>query len=249
MSIDSPIPSHPVEVIHIHTDVDARLVARPNRFIAIAEIEKDGSKEEVMVHVHDPGRLTDILYPGNRILLRKANDPKRKTGWDLIAGRLADEWILINSAFHGQISRWAIEHAGICLFKDIDSILPEQRYGNSRIDHLIVKNGMKIWTEVKGCTLADKGIASFPDAPTTRGKRHVEELMHALTENHEAALLILIFRPEAICFTANEGIDPEFARTFYSAIKAGVNVFPLRFSFDGKVVYYHGQLPICGIKQ
>ncbi|WMW22874.1 DNA/RNA nuclease SfsA [Methanolobus mangrovi] len=239
----SSIPSK--KVLQIPTDTEGILIERPNRFLAIVEIEENGTKKQEKVHVHDPGRLIDVFYPGNRVLLRKANNPKRKTGWDMIAGRISDNWILINSAFHRQISGWVIENGVVDFFSNADSILPEQKYGDSRLDYLILKEGKSIWVEVKGCTLAEGRVASFPDAPTTRGKRHLEELIKARTEGYEAAVLILVLRPEAECFTANGLIDPAFAETFKKALEAGVKVFPLLFSFEDGVICYHSQLPLC----
>ena len=236
--------SHP-KVLKIHTDTEGTFIERPNRFLAIVEIDDNGIKTQEKVHVHDPGRLLDILYPGNRVLLRKASNPNRKTGWDMIAGRSADNWILINSAFHRQISGWVIENGVVDLFSNADSILPEQKYGDSRLDYLILKDGKSTWVEVKGCTLADGRVASFPDAPTTRGKRHLEELIKARSEGHDAAVIILVLRPEAECFTANGMIDPAFADTFEKALEAGVKVFPLQFSFEDGNVCYHSQLPLC----
>ncbi len=234
------------KVCDIRTDSEGILIERPNRFLAIVDIiDHKGVKRRDKVHVHDPGRLRDVLYPGNRVLLRKAFNPKRKTGWDMIAGKIGNEWILINSSFHRQISDWVIENAVVDLFCDQDHVLPEQKYGDSRLDYLLVKDGRSIWIEVKGCTLADKGIASFPDAPTTRGKRHLDELVKAKTEGHEAVMLILVFRPEAKCFTANGLIDPRFADTFEHSIASGVRVFPLLFSFEEGALYYHRQLPLC----
>lgn len=233
------------KVLSIQTDVEGILVERSNRFLAIVEIEDGDTKRQEKVHVHDPGRLLDILYPGNRVLLRKASNPKRKTGWDMIAGKSGDNWILINSAFHRQISGWIIENDIIDLFSNVDAVLPEQKYGESRLDYLLVKGNKDIWIEVKGCTLAEGRISSFPDAPTTRGKRHLDELIKARSEGHEAAILILIFRPEAECFTANGIIDPDFAQTFEKALEAGVKAFPLQFSFEDNTVIYHSQLPLC----
>jgi sugar fermentation stimulation protein len=246
MTPKKPSSSKPNQkVLQIHADTEGTLIARPNRFLAIVEIEENGIKSHEKVHVHDPGRLIDVLNPGNRVLLRKADNPKRKTGWDMIAGRISDNWILINSAFHRQISGWVIENGIVDFFSNADSILPEQKYGDSRLDYLIMKEGRSIWVEVKGCTLAEGRVASFPDAPTTRGKRHLEELIKARSEGHEAVVLILVLRPEAECFTANGIIDPAFAETFKKAMDAGVRVFPLLFSFEDGMICYHSQLPLC----
>ncbi|WP_407356460.1 DNA/RNA nuclease SfsA [Methanolobus sp. WCC5] len=239
-------------VLHICTDIEGKVIERPNRFLAIVELELDGVRKHEKVHVHDPGRLTDLIYPGNRVLLRKADSTKsknkgkiRKTGWDMIAARFAEDWILVNSAFHREISGWAIENGIIGFLSNADSILPEQKYGTSRLDYLLEKQGRKIWIEVKGCTLAEDGVATFPDAPTTRGKRHLEELMHVVDQGDEAAVIMLIFRPQAKCFTPNRKIDPDFSETMLKASEKGVRIFPLQFSFKENNIYYVSEIPLC----
>ncbi|WP_406657442.1 DNA/RNA nuclease SfsA [Methanolobus sp. ZRKC2] len=232
------------EVIKIETDAEGVVVERPNRFLCIVDIAKPESLKAEMVHVHDPGRLEDILYPGNRVLLKRADGKKRKTRWDLIAGNVRDEWILVNSAWHRKISEWVIENKVIPFLNDVDLILPEQKYGDSRLDFLLMKREQSIWMEVKGCTFAQDGIALFPDAPTTRGKRHLEELIKARNEGHEAVVMILVLRRDAECFAPNDKIDPDFAITFKKAIDTGVKVFPLQLFFENNTVYFHSILPI-----
>ncbi len=244
------------EIMQIHTDAEGTLIERANRFLAIVEIEENGIKKQEKAHVHDPGRLIDILYPGNRLLLRKASNPNRKTGWDVIAGRIGDEWILINSAFHRLISQWVLENRVIDELKDIDNIIPEQKFGDSRLDFLLETNGVaeegnekeqvkSTWVEVKGCTLAKNNVAIFPDAPTTRGKRHLEELMHAVDEGNDAAIIILILRSDASCFSPNWNIDIDFTKTMIKAVEKGVMIFPLQFIFENNSIYYISEIPLC----
>lgn len=232
------------DVIKIETDAEGVVVERQNRFLCIVNITKPEYLEAEMVHVHDPGRLEDILYPGNRVLIRRAKGGKRKTRWDLIAGDVRGEWVLVNSAWHRRISEWVIENRIIPFFTGIDTILPEQKYGDSRLDFLLKEKERSIWVEVKGCTLAQDGIALFPDAPTTRGRRHLEELIKARNEGHEAAVMILVLRQDAQCFSPNKEIDPDFTLTFRKAVDAGVKVFPLRFSFEENTIRFHSLLPV-----
>jgi sugar fermentation stimulation protein A len=233
------------KVLQIHTDTEGTLIERPNRFLAIVEIEEDGIKRQEKAHVHDPGRLIDVLYPGNKLLLRKADNPNRKTGWDVIAGRIGDEWVLINSAFHRRISQWVLENGIIDELKNVDRIIPEQKFGDSRLDFLLEKNGTRIWVEVKGCTLAEGNVAVFPDAPTTRGKRHLEELIRAVDEGNKAAIIILVLRSEAECFTPNWDIDPAFSETMIRATERCVMVFPLKFVFENNSICYLSRIPLC----
>jgi len=207
-------------------------------------VQEEGAK----VHVHDPGRLKELIYPGSEVLVRKASDPDRKTGWDLLAARYEREWILINSAFHRRIMDIVLGMDDISPFGKLVSSRPEVRYGASRMDYLLEpeEGGNRVLVETKGCTLTIDGEALFPDAPTTRGKRHVEELMSALDEGYRSAIVVLCFRPDSLCFRPKEDTDPDFSRTFYQAREKGVEVYPLLFRFTGEWVEYIGPIPVCG---
>jgi sugar fermentation stimulation protein A len=225
------------------------LLSRPNRFLGVVDITScSGSPSEIReekVHIHDPGRLEDLLYPGNVLLLKKASNPKRKTCWDVIAAKADDGWILINSAFHRRIAEWAIRKEVSPFLEGLDSVAPEQKFGDSRLDFLLRKGETKTWVEVKGCTLINGNKAIFPDAPTLRGKRHIEELIKAVRGGDEALLLVLVFRPDARCFAPNEVIDPDLADVFREAVEEGVKVCPLVFSYEGQEIIYRDLLPLC----
>jgi len=118
--------------------------------------------------------------------------------------------------------------------------------GHSRLDFVLTDNrGTEIGVEVKGCTLAVDGVALFPDAPTERGRRHLEVLMDMKASGKSAALIVLIFRHDARCFRPNELTDPKFAETFHRAVSKGVDVFPVVFRYDGERVYFLGGIPVC----
>ncbi len=232
-----------MDVLDIGWDVEAVLVERPNRFLAIVNIPSEGLKE-VPVHVHDPGRLEDIIYPGNHLLLKRASNPKRKTGWDVIAGLIGEKWVLINSAYHRKVAEWIFSQPEISPLGKIDSLAAEKKLGESRIDFLAGKNGENWWIETKGCTLAVNDMALFPDAPTIRGKRHLEELGKAIDNGDRSAVFILIFREEADCFSPNEQIDPAFYNTFYEVVEKGVEVYPFVFGFDNGFIRYKKKIPV-----
>ncbi len=236
-------------VLDIPLDAEGILVSRPNRFLGIVDIVQPmGSKTE-KVHIHDPGRLTDILYPGNQVLLRKASGRNRKTEWDLIAGKAGDDFVLTHSGYHRQISMWVLENKIIESLENTEKILLEQAFGDSRLDYLLEEAGHRTWIEVKGCTLAENGRAMFPDAPTARGKRHVEELIKAVQAGDKAMMMVLVFRQDAQCFTAHEKIDPYFSDAFKHALKEGVTVHPLSFAFVKNdtfgTIYFLRELSLC----
>ncbi len=231
-----------IPVFDLTYDVSGTFIKRDNRFLATVDIGKRG---RVKVHVRDPGRLEEILYRGNQVLLSEANNPNRKTEWDLIAGRVENMWILINSGFHRRIARWILNNSDVNPFTIDEGWQAEKKLGESRIDFLNENDGKKFWVEVKGCTLAKNNIALFPDAPTTRGTKHLNELTDAVKKGDKAGLMILVFRSDAKCFLPHTRRDPAFTDAFWEAVDAGVKVYPLRFRYDSRTLYYEREIPIC----
>lgn len=228
----------------ITPDSEATFKSRENRFLGKVEIVENSSIEDV--HIRDPGRLEEILYPGNKVLLEKVENDNRKTKWTLLAGKVRGDWIFVNSGYHRDISENILDDPSLSPFGKLDDYEAEIKLRKSRIDFLLNKNGKDIWLEVKGCTLAKERIALFPDAPTERGRKHVKELVNKIDEkNTSGAILFLIFRPEAECFKPYKEKDPKFTNTFKEAIKNGLDVYPVKLEYDGKTVYYRGKIPLC----
>lgn len=249
-------------ILDIPWDREGTFISRPNRFLGIVELEcekgnetgeqekKIGSlteKKQVKVHIHDPGRLRELLYPGNRVLVKFAPGRKRKTEWSLVAARWDDDWILVNSGFHSKIAREILENDSLSPLGTIGDIRSEVKLGHSRIDFMAQQGDGKqireLAIEVKGCTLTENGIALFPDAPTERGRRHLETLIEFSREGN-AALLILVFRKESRYFAPNRITDPDFARVFYQAREKGVQIHPVVLSYDDEMIWFIGEIPI-----
>ncbi len=220
-------------------------VERPNRFLVHFKTNLT-DKNVKMAHLRDPGRLKELLFPDVLLLIRKANNPNRKTGYDVIAVFHENQWILINSGFHSDIAAEIIE-AG--LIKDIGDYSIQRRefsYGNSRIDFLLEDNhANQMLLEVKGCTLVENGLAKFPDAPTIRGRKHLNELSDSKHEGFEAAVLFLIIRNDAIEFTPNNSMDPDFAASLKNADENGVKI--IAYSFEN--IYSNNTLEIRPFKK
>jgi sugar fermentation stimulation protein A len=236
------------KVMDINYDKVAILRSRPNRFLGIVDLVSPGKEKgkNVKVHIQDPGRLKELLYPDNKILIKRMYGEKRKTSWDVIAANFKGEWVLINSGFHRAISEWVINSDKVNPFGKIKEVFPEKKFGNSRFDFLLIKPGKKkMWVEVKGCTLAESGVAKFPDAPTTRGRKHLDELRVAKKKGDSAGVLILVFRKDAKCFTPHEKTDPEFAQAFRDAIDAGVKAHILKFKLKDSSLYFLNEIPVC----
>jgi sugar fermentation stimulation protein A len=213
---------------------EGRFLSRPNRFVALTDLE--GS--EIRVHVADTGRLEEILTPGRPLLILR-NRPGMKTDATLIAAKMEEGWILINTRLHPMIARKAIE-LGVLGFTP-ESVRNEVRYGKSRFDYRVDD----AFVELKGCSLVIDETCLFPNAPTTRGVRHLRELMSARAEGHRAFVLIMGLRP-CRCFMPHPERDPEFRETFYKALNRGVAYRGFRVGIDEDFrVVYRGELPLC----
>ena len=198
---------------------EGRFIDRPNRFIAHVEI--NGQVETV--HVKNTGRCRELLIPGTQVFLEKSSNPARKTAYDLICVNKKGRG-LIN--MDSQIpNKAALEwvKAGH-LFPEKVQVTPEKTYGNSRFDIYVESEQRKAFVEVKGVTLEDHNIARFPDAPTERGVKHVEELIRCMKDGYEAYLLFVIQMKGITLFEPNWNTHPAFGEVLQRAQKAGVNL-------------------------
>lgn len=227
-------------ILKIEGDVEGTFIERPNRFISLVRI----NEHEEYAHVHDPGRLRELLYPGNKVLLKKYVGGKRKTKWEVLAAKKGSRWVFVNSKFHREISERILRDEKLSPIGMVEELLPEVKVGNSRIDFLAIKNGKKVWVEIKGCTLEKNGVALFPDAPTERGRRHVEELLNMKNNGDNAALIFLVF-VNASCFRANQETDEKFSHSLRKAMKSGVSVYPLLLNYDGKEITFEKIIQLC----
>lgn len=199
-------------------------LGRPNRFTVM--VDKDG--HSFKAHLRDPGRLEDLLKPGTKLLLKPALAMRnRKTRFDVIAAFKDDEWVLINSGLHNSIAMEIIVSGFIEELKGYEVIKREYSFERSRLDFLLSRGDEKMLLEVKGCTLLIGDRALFPDAPTIRGKRHLEELIKAMDIGFKSSILFLIFRRKAKIFSPNYNIDPEFAETLKRSAEKGVIIIPV----------------------
>jgi len=238
----------PVFLFELPWDAQSTLLSRPNRFLALVDITDPNGTiiPGEKVHVHDPGRLRELLYPGNRVLLKRADSAKRKTKWDLIAARCGEEWVPVHSGYHRRIAETILANPEINPFGELKKVKAEVKMGHSRLDFLLTReDDSRLVVEVKGCTLTIDGVALFPDAPTERGRRHLETLMEVRERGLDAAVLILVFRSDSKCFSPNQGTDPKFATTFWKAMEAGVEVHPLVLGYDGKTLSFLKRIPVC----
>ncbi len=198
--------------------VEGRFLERPNRFIAKVEI---GDSTE-RVHVKNTGRCRELLLPGAGVFLEKSHSPKRSTAYDLVAVRKGDRIINMDSqAPNRAVGEWLREGT---LFPGTKLVQPEKTYGNSRFDFYIETEDDRIFLEVKGVTLEEEGVVRFPDAPSDRAVKHVQELMQARRAGYRAVVLFVVQMEGVRFFTPNRDTHPEFADALCRAAEEGVEV-------------------------
>lgn len=195
-----------------------RFLNRPNRFIA--HIEIDG-KEEV-VHVKNTGRCQELLTPYATVYVQKAENPERKTQWDLIAVEKNHRMINMDSQITNYVVKEWIEQGN--LFENVSLIKSEVTYGNSRVDLYVEADGKKIFIEVKGVTLEMEDVVKFPDAPSERAVKHVEELAKAVKEGYESYIFFVVQMKGVNYFTPNKVTHQAFADALLRARDEGVHV-------------------------
>lgn len=196
---------------------EAKFISRPNRFIAHVEVHG----EEIKVHVKNTGRCKELLIPGRTVYLEKASNPDRKTPFDLVAVETPIGIVNIDSqAPNAVVKEWLMK-------QDYDLVVPEYKYGNSRIDFYMEKGEDKYLLEVKGCTLIKDGIGYFPDAPTERGVKHLRELTAAIDKGYKAMVAFVIQVEGVSEVRPNIETHPEFGVALNEAKEAGVEVLNL----------------------
>lgn len=212
---------------------------RPNRFIAHVEI---AGKVET-VHVKNTGRCRELLLPGRTVILEKSSNPSRKTKYDLICVNKNGRWINMDSQIPNKAAEeWILEGN---LFPEKVFVQTEKIYGKSRLDLYVESDIRRAFIEVKGVTLEHNNIASFPDAPTERGVKHVEELMHAVEEGYEAYLLFVIQMKGVFRFQPNWDTHPLFGEMLQKAMKAGVHILAYDCLVTESSIKIQDPVPVC----
>ena len=191
---------------------------RPNRFIA--HVDLNGQTETV--HVKNTGRCKELLIPGTEVILEESVNPARKTKYDLICVNKSGRWINMDSQVPNKAAAEWIR-AGR-LFPEEVTLKTEKVYGNSRFDIYVESPCRKAFIEVKGGTLEENDIARFPDAPTQRGVKHVEELIRCQEDGYEAYLLFVIQMKGIREFEPNWSTHPQFGEVLQKAQNAGVHL-------------------------
>lgn len=199
-----------------------KFLSRPNRFIAHVKIQ---GKTQVC-HVKNTGRCKELLVPGSTVYLEESDNKNRKTKYDLVAVEKGNVMVNMDSNAPNKVVLEWLNNENCPIFQGTQKryIKPECKYGNSRVDFYVEADDRKIFVEVKGVTLEDNGVARFPDAPSQRAVKHVEELAAAVGKGYESYVMFVIQMKGVRYFTPNDDTHPQFGEALRSAVKKGVQV-------------------------
>ncbi|NLK01448.1 MAG: DNA/RNA nuclease SfsA [Clostridia bacterium] len=213
---------------------------RLNRFVA--EVMIGGVLH--LSHVPSSGRMSELLYPGAEVYVLPMSSEKRKTPFKLIAAKHKGQLVSVDSLLPNRLIDKALKKKAMGLFKDYGRHQRECTYKNSRFDFCFLENEIKCLIEVKSVTLVEDGAALFPDAPSSRAKKHLKELMHAKRNGFDAHVVFVIQRSDALFFRPNDSRDPGFGALLRQSSKAGVALSAYDCRVDRKAVKLNGSLPI-----
>lgn len=200
--------------------VSARFVSRPNRFVIVARI----GRTTVRAASRDPGRLRELLIPGVPLLLESSADPRRRTAYTAVLVQKGRRWVSLVPALANAIFAAAVAGGRAPGLRGASIRASEVTRGHSRFDFLVRHRGHDWLTEVKSASLLEGGRALFPDAPTSRGTRHVRELTAHARAGGRALVAFVVQCGGAQSLAPHAGHDPDFARALADAHRAGVRI-------------------------
>ncbi|MBP0019020.1 MAG: DNA/RNA nuclease SfsA [Cyanobacteria bacterium SBLK] len=220
------------------------LIKRYKRFLADIELE---SGEIITAHCANTGPMIGLHDPGSLVQVSRSNNPKRKLPytWEMISVNRETKptWVGVNTAMPNRIIKLALEQKLLPeLVGRYDTIRTEVTCGRekkSRIDFLLSNRDTSIYLEVKSATWAEGNTALFPDTVTTRGQKHLRELMGVLGST-KAGILYFINRGDCDRFAPGDRRDPVYGELLREAIAKGVEVFPYRFEITPQGIYFRG---------
>ncbi|MCI6552476.1 MAG: A/G-specific adenine glycosylase [Lachnospiraceae bacterium] len=217
---------------------EGRFISRPNRFIAYVDI---GGRVE-RVHVKNTGRCGELLTEGAQVYLEKSGNPSRSTAYDLVAVKKGERMVNMDSnAPNKAAGEWL---AGKELFPSLRMLRAEKTYKNSRFDFYVETEEEKAYLEVKGVTLEHGNRVFFPDAPSERAVKHVEELIEAVKEGYGAYILFVIQMQGVESFSPNKETHPAFAKALEKAAEAGVRILAYDCRVTPDSMEIHSRVPV-----
>jgi len=216
-----------------------KLVKRYKRFFADIELE---SGEIITAHCANTGPMTSVSELGSAVYVSQNSDPKRKLkySWEMI--QVDRTWVGINTSLPNRVIGYMLKHYLLPELEPYQTFQPEVAYGveKSRIDFVLQNDDFKTFVEIKNTTWHRGNLALFPDTVTTRGQKHIRELISILSSNTNSVLIYFINRSDCDKFAPGDDADPEYGRLLRRSIEAGVKILPCRFHVTPEQIDYLG---------
>jgi len=222
--------------------VPGQLVTRYKRFLADVRMTETG--DIVTAHCANSGSMRQCAEPGRTVYLSVHNNPKRKLKytWELI--EMPESLVGVNTAVPNRLVEQSIKAGRIPELTGYDFVSREVKTGNSRLDlRLTAKSGRPCFIEVKNCTLVENGEASFPDAVTTRGRKHLQELQRLADEGNRCVIFFLIQRTDALIFKPADRIDPAYGDELRNAFANRVEILAYDVDISPKAISIGKNIP------
>jgi len=221
--------------------IEGRLLRRYKRFFTEIELS-DGSV--VTAHTPNTGSMKQCAISGHRVLISETDNPKRKLRYTLELIEVNGRWVDTHTLRTNRVVEEALRNGSIAELADYE-VRAEFPFGASRIDFLLEKGDKKILVEVKNVTLCDSDkVASFPDAVTTRGQKHLLELADAVRQGYRAVIFFLVQRSEATSFVPADEIDPEYGRLLRQVVAQGVEAMAYKTVVTPEVNSVGERIPV-----
>ncbi len=213
---------------------ESKLIERLNRFTLKVRI---GSKTE-KVYLRNSGALSTVLSPDRTVLLEKVNGENRKTRFNVFAIKIKELFVTVDSILPNKIFPKILDKGLLPELKRYKQIIKEPRLPeHGKADFLLEKGEKKAYIEIKSCTHVENRIAKFPDRPTKRGRRHLENLTKLSDAGHESYIIFFVQRPDAEKFQPFKEIDPKFAALLKRSRDKGVNIKAFSTEFRPPVLF------------
>jgi len=212
--------------------IAGRLIKRYKRFFVDVKIKN----KTITAHCPNTGSMYGLLKKGNKVWVTKSDNPNRKLKYTLQIIEDKKSKVGVNTHLTNKIVHHALENNLIKEFDKKFEIKPETKFGNNtRFDFLITQKKFKAFIEVKNVTLSRiKNLAEFPDAVTSRGLKHINELLKASNMGYKIFILYLIQRNDCKLFKIAEDVDPEYSNSLVKAVKKKLNILCYDCKFSSK---------------
>ena len=222
--------------------ISGLFIKRYKRFFVDVKVDN----QILTAHCPNTGSMYGLLKKGNKVWISKSDNPKRKLKYTLEIIEDNKSKVGVNTHSTNKIVLDALQNNLIKEFNYISEIKPETKFGkNTRFDFLLINKNDKAFVEVKNVTLSrKKGLAEFPDAVTTRGLKHINELENAGKKKYKIFIIFLIQRDDCEVFTIAKDIDPDYAKALKLAVKNKLNILCYDCKFSSKGIKLNKQIKI-----